>query len=159
MTRMPDPNAPECDCRYLDRLSKEPSAPIEFDAKLNEYHIAGANGGYFMIYHCPFCGGRMPQSRRDELFMHISDAEKQRLNDLTRTLTTVADVINAFGTPDLDNPTGFSVTKDNDTGMSNTSHYRTLTYNGLSATARVVATVGLNDQVHFRFTPKGITGA
>ena len=37
--RMPDPNAPECDCRVLERLSKEPGVPIVYDPELNEYLI------------------------------------------------------------------------------------------------------------------------
>ena len=72
MTRGPNFDAPKCDCRTLERLSKEPSIPIEFDAKLNEYRLRGTVGEQIMIYHCPFCGGRTPNSRRAELFTHIT---------------------------------------------------------------------------------------
>lgn len=159
MARMPDPNAPECDCRNLERLSKEPSVPIEFDEKLNEYHILGTNGAQIMIYHCPFCGGRTPRSHRDELFMHITHAETERLKDLTRDLKTLDDVLNAFGSPDFDSPTGCSVTKDDSTGRPKTTYYRQLTFTGLSDTANVDAVVGLNNQVQFSFMPKHVTGA
>jgi hypothetical protein len=157
MTRMPDPNAPECDCGSLERHSKEPSVPIEFDEKLNEFHILGKSGEQIMIWHCPFCGGRTPRSRRDELFMHVTHAEMQRLNDLTRSLKSVTDVFNAFGTPDWDNPTGYGVTKADIAGRPQTTYYRTLTFKDLSATANVEAIVDLNDQVRFSFTPKDIT--
>ncbi len=156
MTRMPDPNAPECDCGTLARLSKEPSVPVDFDEKLNEYHIRGTDGGQIMIYHCPFCGGRTPPSRRDELFMHITHDEMRWLSDLTRNLRTVADVLNAFGTPDIDDPSGYAVTKDDSAGRPKTTNYRKLTFSGLSEAAHIEAIVDLNDQVHFSFIPKGI---
>ena len=159
MVRMPDPNAPECDCRSLERWSKEPSVPIVFEEKLNEYHILGSNGAKIMIYHCPFCGGRTPRSHRDELFMHITHVETERLKDLTRDLKTLDDVLNAFGSPDFDDLTGYSVTKDDSTGRPMTTYYRQLTFRGLSDTANVVAVVGLNNQVQFSLMPKNITGA
>ena len=62
--RMPDPNAPECDCGVLERLSKEPGVPIIYDPELNEYHIQTPDGGRnMMMHHCFFCGGRLPKSR------------------------------------------------------------------------------------------------
>src|SRR5262245_42398099 len=111
-----DFSAPNCECRMLERFSKEPSVPIEFDAELNEYHILGALGERLMVYHCPFCGGRAPDSRRNELFMHITLAEKLRLMELTRDLKTLDDVLGAFGSPDMDNPAGVDVTKDDSAG-------------------------------------------
>ena len=157
--RMPDFNAPECDCPYLESLSKDPAAPVEFDVTFNEYHILGTNGSRHMVYHCPFCGGRAPKSRRHELFTPIAHAERERLKDLTRNLKTVTDVTNAFGPPDSDNPAGYSVTKEDDTGRPRTTHYRALTYKGLSAVADVEFLVGVNDQVWFTLMPKSIDGA
>ncbi len=158
MTRMPDPNVPECDCRALERWSKEPSIPIEFDAKLNEYHIRGTDGGQIMIYHCPFCGGRTPESRRDDFFMHITHAEMRRLNMLTGHLKTLEEVLAAFGPPDYDNPTGTGVTKDDEAGRPVTKFYRQLTYTGLSPTANVDVVVHVDDRVQFSFMPKEKTG-
>jgi hypothetical protein len=158
MPSMPNPNAPECDCRTLERLSKEPTAPIEFDATMNEYHIVGTNGFQSMIYHCPFCGGRTPESRRDDFFMHITHAEMKRLNMLTGHLKTLEEVLAAFGPPDYDNPTGTGVTKDDETGRPVTKYYRTLTYTGLSSAANVNVEVHVDDRVQFSFMPKEKTG-
>jgi hypothetical protein len=158
MRRGPDFNAPKCECGSLERHSKEPSVPIEFDEKLNEYHIRGTSGMEIMIYHCPFCGGRTPDSRRSKLFMHITYAEAERLRGLTRDLKTLDEALNAFGPPDWDDPTGCGETKDDSTGRQVTTYYRQLTYNGLSDTARVHATVGLNDHVQFSFSPKQVDG-
>jgi hypothetical protein len=158
MRKGPDFNAPKCDCGSLERYSKEPSIPIEFDARLNEYHIRGAAGEEIMIYHCPFCGGRTPNSRRDELFMHITLSEMERLRALTQDLKTLDDVLHAFGPPDLDNPTGYGETKDDSSGRPYTTYYRQLRFTGLSDTAYVDAVVGLNNQVQIHFMPKEIAG-
>jgi hypothetical protein len=152
-------DAPKCDCRALEQFSREPSVPIEFDAKLNEYHIRGAVGDLVMIYYCPFCGGRTPDSRRDELFMHVTRAETERLKGLTRGLKTLDDVLDAFGPPDFDHPTGLEVTSNDSTGRPKTTWYRQLTFRGLSDTANLQVAVGFNNLVQFSSTPKDIAGA
>jgi hypothetical protein len=157
MPSEPNFDAPKCDCRFLERLSREPSVPIEFDPKLNEYHIVGAGGGKTMIYHCPFCGGRAPDSRREELFTHITHAESGRLKALTIDLKTVDDVLKTFGLPDYDNPAGYANTKDDGAGRPITTYYRQLTFGGLSDSAYVNAIVGLNREVQFTFSAKEIT--
>src|SRR5258708_6746835 len=105
---MPNPDAPECRCGLLHRLAKEPSVPIVFDSELNEYHIEGEGGGRVMVYHCPFCGGRTPKSRRDDLFMHITRAEHERLRGIVRNLGSLSDVFATLGPPDRDDPAGSS---------------------------------------------------
>jgi hypothetical protein len=154
----PNFDAPECDCRALQRYSKEPSIPIAFDAKLNEFHIVGAAGEEVMIYHCPFCGGRAPRSLRDELFMHVTRAESERLKGLTRGLKTLDDVLGAFGPPDFDHPQGYAVTNNESTGRPRTTYYRQLIFTGLSDTARLLVVVDLNNQVWFSHSPKQVAG-
>ena len=82
--RMPDPNAPECDCRWLENAAEDPHVPITFDSKLKEYHLirGGELGGTMLFYHCPFCGGRAPKSRRDALFLHVTHEEMLRLENV-----------------------------------------------------------------------------
>src|SRR5215469_14456923 len=105
--RMPDPNAPECDCQVLERLSKEPDVPIVYDPVLDEYHIESRSGfGKTAIHHCFFCGGRVPQSRRNELFMHVTQAESLRIKGITEKLRTLPEILAALGPPDLDQPAG-----------------------------------------------------
>jgi hypothetical protein len=55
-----------------------------------------------MIYHCPFCGGKAPKSRRDELFHRLPHAEQRRLGELTHNLRTVQEVTAALGEPDFE---------------------------------------------------------
>ena len=77
--KMRPPRREICDCGVLENASKEPGHSIRFDPHLNEYHIAQPNGGCMMVYYCPFCGGRTPDSRRASLFAHVTEAEQQRL--------------------------------------------------------------------------------
>lgn len=157
---MPNPDAPECRCGLLERLSKEPALPIVFDPELNEYHIRGEGDGgrvmSVMIYHCPYCGGRTPKSRRRELFMHITDTERERLKSIVQNLASVSDVLAALGPPDRDDPVGYSVTTKSKKGRSSAKLYRALTYSGLSTMADILVTVHPSEKVGFGFIAKPI---
>jgi len=157
MTRMPDPNAPPCDCGWLEDAANDPCVPIVFDHDLNEYHIvrSGELGGRAIIYHCPFCGGRAPKSARGSKFHTVTTEETMRLQQLTRDAKTVRDVIKALGPPDMDLDAGQGIT----TAMQRdepprTEYFRVLRYNGLSDTAIVDAIVYPDDRVHFSYMAK-----
>ena len=59
-----------CTCGFLERQADDPDSPIEFDARMNEYHFeypspcadgtCDAAKAQMMIYHCPFCDGEYP---------------------------------------------------------------------------------------------------
>ncbi|WP_459853519.1 DUF6980 family protein [Dongia sp. agr-C8] len=93
---MPNKMAPECECSVIAHMAAEPNFPITYDVKMQEWHIVGADGAKATIYHCFFCGGRMPRSRREDFFHTVSDAESRRLFDLTNPPKTVADVVAAY---------------------------------------------------------------
>src|SRR6266545_3043282 len=85
---MPNNQIAPCQCESLEREANHPDSPIRFDPKLNEYHFiyrtSTGEEAKMMIYHCPFCGGRAPESRRDELFHRLTEAERHRLfNEIT----------------------------------------------------------------------------
>jgi hypothetical protein len=111
------------------------------DATMNEYHIEHVGedrGGYSMIYHCPFCGGAAPKSRRESFFATVTRAEAERLTALTSDVKTIADAIARFGTPDDDLDSGVTVhepSKENQ--PPKIASYRTLRYKSLSSTADV----------------------
>jgi hypothetical protein len=156
----PNPDAPECRCGTLENFAQEPAVPIVFDPELNEYQIRGTDGAgretRVMIYHCPFCGGRTPRSRRDELFMHITAAEHERLKGILQNLETLSDVLAALGPPDSDQRLGYSETATSKKGRSSTKLYRLLTYTGLSKVADVLVTVHPTERVGFGFRGKPI---
>ena len=158
--RMPDPNAPECDCGVLERLSKEPGVPIVYDPELNEYHIQTPDGGRnMMMHHCFFCGGRLPKSRRADLFMHITDDERLRLWAMLKDTQFLPDLLAAFGPPDRDEPMGTGEGKRADDGELRMTYHRTLTYCSLSPTVDVRAALDLDHRVQYSFWPKPIDGA
>jgi len=129
-----------CTCKYLENASEDPRIPIVFDAELNEYHITsiGKNPGHSMIYHCPFCGGAAPKSKRASLFATVTHDEERRLRDLTRGLTTIEAVTKKFGKPTHDIAEGLTIrSAESEKDPSKIKSYRTLMYSGLSKTADV----------------------
>ena len=147
-----------CTCNYLQNEADEPDSPVEFDARMNEFHFVYQTNGNkteMIIRHCPFCGGKAPQSKRTTLFAKISDAERNRLLELTRNLHTIEEVFAALGPPDIDNPNGWiteSPEKDGEPGK--VQAYRTLVYENLSETAKVNMTVHAAGQVAISFSGK-----
>jgi Domain of unknown function (DUF6980) len=145
----------ECKDGHLEQLADDPTTPVEFDAELNEYHIAREDGGHWMIYYCPLCGGSAPKSRRDQLFHKLTEVERRRLVDLTQHLKTLDEVLATFGPPDLDQPTGFvKVIPERDGKPETTERFRVLIYQKLSDTADVRVTVYPNDRVGIGFQGK-----
>src|SRR5262245_45085220 len=98
---MPNARTARCKCGFLESQANHPDSPIRFDPGLNEYHFiyrtTTSADAKMMIYHCPFCGGRAPKSRRSESFHRLTDVERQRLCELTKDVRTLQDAAAAFG--------------------------------------------------------------
>jgi hypothetical protein len=134
-----------CDCGYLERASKDPDHPIEFDARLNEFNFVQADGK-FRIYHCPFCGGKAPESVRATLFTQVPREEHERLFRIADAWKNLAEVVASIGPPDRDAPMGsWSGQPERDGQAPQTSAYRRLTYTNLSNSA----------DLHFDLHPDG----
>jgi hypothetical protein len=129
-----------CTCKYLERASDEPEVPIVFDAEMNEYHLTnvGKNRGHTMIYHCPWCGGAAPRSKRGTFFATISQREEERLRRRTSGLMTVSAVVKKFGKPDADLDEGIVLkTPESKEKPPTIKSYRSIVYERLSETADV----------------------
>jgi len=146
----------ECKCGALARMADDPKDPVEFDARLNEFHITRkGNGGYTLVYYCPLCGGKAPDSKRSSLFQRLDLAEQQRLFELTKNLHTTQDVIAALGEPDLRRPLGMMVLATGKQGAPQTvQSYPIMIYSKLSEAADVHVTVYPNDKVGITFQAK-----
>lgn len=50
-----------------------PDSVVSYVAMFDEYGLIVHDGGasYLHIAHCPWCGSRLPESRRDEFFAHM----------------------------------------------------------------------------------------
>jgi hypothetical protein len=124
---------------------------------MNEYYIAHGKSGRTMVYYCPFCGGSTPKSRRSLLFHTLTDAERQRLCDLTKDIRTVQEVTSAFGEPDIRQPVGWvSTTPERGGKPETTKSYPVMIYSKLSKVADVHVTIYPTDRVGFSFRGKAV---
>jgi hypothetical protein len=156
---MPLPNDKgECTCGGLARMADDPKDPVEFDPKLNEYHIPRqGNGGYSLVNFCPLCGGKAPASKRGSLFQRLDHAEQQRLFELTKDLHTAQDVVAALGEPDARRPLGMMVFATEKEGAPQTTQsYPMMIYSKLSDSADVHVTVYPTDKVGITFQSKAM---
>ncbi|HSU53230.1 MAG TPA: hypothetical protein VLT36_04145 [Candidatus Dormibacteraeota bacterium] len=154
---MPPPRKEICDCGILEHASKEPGHVIRWDDQLKEYHILYGKGGQMMIYYCPFCGGSTPKSQRSRLFHTLTDAECQRLCDLTKNMRTLQEVVASFGEPDIKQPVGMTVTKPEREGEPETTRsYPVMIYTKLSDIADVHVTIYPTDRVGISFQGKAM---
>lgn len=137
-----------CDCGALERASKEQDHPIRWDERMNEYHIVDASGGEMMVYYCPICGGKAPESRRSSMFAHVTEQEEHRITELFRGLHKVSDVIARFGPPDEERDLACGVRIPSRDGKPERGEvFRGLVYKNLSPFAEIIFNVGDNDTV------------
>lgn len=141
-----------CTCNYLQDAADDSKSPIHFDAQSEEYHFTFGNNA-LTIYHCPFCGGAAPESKRDKLFADVPTAEQQRLADLLDPIDTFDRAIAVLGKPDYD---GFVNCKhrEADGESPRLSRQRTIRYERLSDTAYVWFTETPGGNVHWQIQGK-----
>lgn len=59
-------------CKELAENIADPSVPIGYASIFDEYYLARSGGeSWQLISHCPFCGVRLPRSRRDQFFEEV----------------------------------------------------------------------------------------
>ncbi len=153
-----------CSCDYLQKAADNPRNPIVFDARTNEYQFSyqeqECDGpSTLIIYHCPFCGGVAPASKRDLLFAAIPQEETERLFELLRPIGTMAAAISAFGEPDRDEAAGEVRSRPEKNGKPPiVEHFRTLVYAGLSSVAEVWIVERPDGGVHCHLEGKYVGG-
>src|SRR5687767_9714674 len=106
----PSVTSEPCGCSFLERASAEPRSVICYDEELGEYQIRHPAGGWSgPIYHCPFCGGLTPESKRAALFASVTWAEVARLEALTAGISSIEDAIERFGPAQSDRADGMKI--------------------------------------------------
>ena len=154
-----------CTCTYLQSAADDPDNPISFDKRTEEFEFCYTHGtgddaypARLMIYHCPFCGGAAPKSKRDLLFARIEDNEVDRLAELLAPIQTLADVLKLLGNPDFDS---FGTSRCDESGdqPSTVERYRRLCYQRLSDTAEVCFQVMPDKIVHWQLHGKQLRTA
>ena len=154
MHNMPNPDAPDCGCKWFERAAKDESIPVVFDEMMNEYHLRHSNGrGYSLFYHCPFCGGKAPDSLRGTYWTEVSHEESYRLNEITKDIKTPPQLFEMFGEPDKDfEVSGSSTTPGSDDSPPETTlGPRRVVFKGLSDTADVHVRIDRYDRLRFSF--------
>lgn len=132
-----------CKCGYLRRAADDPRLPIVFDKRTGEYQFKyredDADGlSMLVIYHCPFCGGAAPKSKRALLFHVIPPDEERRLAALLQGITSIRAALRRLGKPEHDEPRGMGVQMPERAGSAPTMQwFRMLHYEGLSKVANV----------------------
>ncbi|MFH1269086.1 MAG: hypothetical protein ABIK89_25445 [Planctomycetota bacterium] len=151
-----------CDCGYLQQAADDPDNPIVFDEETSEYqftyHEPGHEGlSMLVIYHCPFCGGAAPESKRSLLFAVISRSEQARLSEQLSRIGSIEDALDIFGEPQLDD---FSVasTPSREDDPPAIHHLRALLYDHLSDVANVRITERPDGRIHWSLEGKYVGG-
>ena len=144
-----------CACNWPRDVSREPENSVRFDESTGEYEFVTPSGGKLNIYHCPFCGGAMPRSRRAELFAYVSEAEVARLDELTANLRSVDEAVRVFGPPERDMAAGMRERTPARGGQPpRVASYRVLTFSRLSETADVQLIDCGPDDIRFSYVGK-----
>jgi hypothetical protein len=132
-----------CKCGYLESCANDPDGPIKFDKTTNEYYFSYDSktenaSGSLIIYHCIFCGGCAPRSKRDTLFYTVPEIEKQRLVGLTKEIISINDAFKILGKPDQDYKHGIAVqTEESEDSGPQTVYHRLIIYKNLSGIADI----------------------
>lgn len=149
----------DCTCGYLQRAADDPDVPIQFEASMGEYQFAYQTEVWgpsmLIIYHCPFCGGAAPRSKRELLYHVIPEAEKERLKELLLPIKAIADALERFGEPESDSPFGTASMHDEANGQPASIEYaRVLRYETLSEVADVAIFESPGGRVGFSLSGK-----
>ncbi len=145
-----------CTCVYLQRAADNPDKPIVFDPLTGEFHFS-TGSGIMVIYHCPFCGGAAPESKRALLFAVIPSDEQQRLARLLAPVMTVRGALKRLGKPQQDDAAGTRTESPERIGQPpSIEHFRTLVYERLSEVADVRITERSDGAVHWSLNGKYI---
>lgn len=161
-----------CECRYLEDAANDPDLPIQFEETAGEFqfqyeeqrpscfqYLSRAIWGHsvpaamLVIYHCPFCGGAAPKSKRHLLFATISRDEESRLSKLLKSIKTIDDAIRELGQPDSDGHLG-TKTPESESQPSKIVHHRRIRYRGLSEVADVSITERLDGSAYWQLHGK-----
>lgn len=96
-----------CRCRILQQCADDPTVPIRFDPDLDEFSVDCDEGrAAHMMRYCFWCGGRLPRSRRGELFTKPSRSETRDVRNKLSNAATFSELIKTLGPPDQEFESG-----------------------------------------------------
>ena len=90
-----------CDCGWLSGAINDPDSSVFFDSSANRIMMGSPSGSQYVMYCCPYCGGRFPVERPMWVPI-VPDDERTRMAKLIEGLDSSDAIIDALGTPDCD---------------------------------------------------------
>ena len=95
----------KCSCNFVSDIHRENILPILYDDRFHEYRIVDLSGTRETLIHfCFVCGGRMPESTRDENFYEQSQDEVRELTGRLAGVQSIDGIITELGKPDIEYP-------------------------------------------------------
>ena len=141
----------QCQCGLLERWATDAAIRIEYDAEFDEYHLMLKAGAFRMIYFCPSCGGRTPESKRGDFFTKPSQTDIQSLSARVRQAKTLDEVVHIIGQPD-DRHGPITHTPEEKRTHAVKNIKSSLVYWTLSSTVCLIVQEDEDGRVNFRFT-------
>jgi hypothetical protein len=89
-----------CSCGHPEEWKVNDKIPISYSEELNEYSLMCEGGHEFIMYYCFFCGGKLPDSTRGQLFSEIDKSEEDEVRSLIEAIDTVGKMREVLGEPD-----------------------------------------------------------
>lgn len=88
-----------CECKMPQRYAADQKCPVEFDEQMGEYNLV-KNGHSWVMRHCFWCGGALPESKRSSFFTQIDEGEQKEILKLLQDKRSIPQVIEVLGEPD-----------------------------------------------------------
>ena len=86
-----------CNCGVISGMLNDPESSITLGQD-NTFCLAGS----WAVYHCPFCGGKLPDSSKPIWYPRHTESEWARLHQLVEGITTPEEAFQRLGLPDHD---------------------------------------------------------
>jgi len=88
-----------CQCNALSLWVKDSNNPLVYNNEFNEYRIVHL-GVELYFYYCPICGGKLPESKRSELYVEPLPEEIESINQKIKGVNNIGDIVKLLGEPD-----------------------------------------------------------
>ncbi len=96
----PDCGDRQCECKVMESIVEDFQDYMEFNLKMNEFHILHSLGqGKLQIYYCIACGGNPPKSLRHTFFEEPTESDYDEAWKRIANLGNEDDFIREFGEP------------------------------------------------------------
>ena len=91
-----------CECGWLGTSLNDADIPVAYDPSTNSIHFVCPDSSRLMLYYCPMCGGKFPDSDYKMEVPIAPAGERARLETLLDAITTPDSATEKLGPPDYD---------------------------------------------------------